>query len=153
MPNCLYLPAWLRKKMETCMKCHEPGFVWKPKSRRPCPGGTPACVSSCLLRFPRVLLTLGPARQTHFASCLLLLLHPWLRKSALITGSVCPLFSDKPIRSWAEAQALGFGSCCRPPGARLAACLGARGQHRVVSTPTTHVVTLNPALYLCFSWG
>ena len=36
---------------------------------------------------------------------------PLAKKIALITGSVCPLFSDKPIRSRAEAQASGFGSC------------------------------------------
>ena len=90
MPNCLYLPAWLQKKKETCTRCHELGFVCKLKSRWPCPGER-ACLPLQLpaaISPPRVLLTLGPARQTHFASCLLL--HPWLRKLALLREVCVP---------------------------------------------------------------
>ena len=149
MPNCLYLPAWLWKKTETCTKCHELGFVWKLKSSGPCPRGAPAGISSCLLRFPRVLLTLGPACQTHFASCLLLL-HPWLRKFALITGSVCPLFSDKPIRSQAEAPAALEPSWCQHCHhvATGAQCTGRRLECRPVGMKLGSPEVLPPNLGL-----
>lgn len=114
MPNCLYLPAWLPKKTETCTKCHETGFVRKE-------AGVPVALAlelTCLhLQLPAVIslgiITSRPctgrdAHQTHFTSCLL---HPWLRKVALVTGSVFPS-SDNSVRSQGKAQVLGLGSCC-----------------------------------------